>query len=98
MAKRRSATQTALPSLVWSAPLFDPSGYADEARNFLLGLNGLGIRARANPITWNARTVELAADEGKVLQQLTQTPVEPGYVHVQHIFPTAFQRDPAALA
>src|SRR5258707_11601893 len=98
MAKRRSAVEPAVPALVWSSPLFDPSGYADEARNFLLGLNRLGIRARANPITWNPRTVDLAPDDGQVLHELTQTPVEPGYMHVQHIFPTAFKRDPAALA
>ena len=35
--------------IVWSAPFLDRSGYAEEARNFILGLDDLGIEVQADP-------------------------------------------------
>ncbi len=84
--------------LVWSAPLLDPSGYADEARNLLLGLDRLGVAVRAAPIVWSQRTTELPRDDAASLARLRQTPLSPAYVHVQHIFPPHFRPDPAAVA
>src|ERR1041385_6774393 len=41
---------TDLARVIWSAPLRDATGYADEARNFVLGLDGLGTPLRAESI------------------------------------------------
>ena len=84
--------------VVWSSPLFDPSGYADEARNFLLGLDAIGLPVRANPLQWSPRVAELDADDARRLRSLLGAPPAPDYVHVQHVFPTSFQPDPAAAA
>jgi glycosyltransferase involved in cell wall biosynthesis/tetratricopeptide (TPR) repeat protein len=81
------------PHVLWEAPLFDPSGYADEARQFVLGLDRLGVRVQAKPIAWSDRTCDL--DERTLLRllELLRTPLNGGAVHVQHIFPPFFKRE-----
>jgi glycosyltransferase involved in cell wall biosynthesis len=84
--------------LVWSSPLFDPSGYADEARQFLLGLDAIGVPVRANPIQWSNRLAELDPEDARRLNALQDMPLASDYIHVQHIFPTSFAPDSAAGA
>src|SRR5207244_1892552 len=38
--------------LVWHGPLMDPVGYADEARNFVLGLLDAGEPLAVAPVRW----------------------------------------------
>jgi len=38
------------PDLVWIGPVFDPSGYADEARGLLCALDALGVRVALRPV------------------------------------------------
>ena len=47
MARRLTTGQ---PDIVWRAPLFDVTGYANDAREFVLGLAEAGARVRAVPI------------------------------------------------
>lgn len=88
--------RTSPSSIVWEAPLFDPSGYADEARQFVLGLDGLGLRVRAKPIGWSERTCDLDERTQRRLQELLHTPLNGRTVHVQHIFPPYFKHDGSA--
>lgn len=87
-----------LPFVVWNAPLLDDSGYADEARGFVLGLDSIGLALQAKDIPWSTRRVDLPADESRVLARLAQIPPRPGFVNIQHIFPRHFQRFPEAVA
>jgi len=79
-------------SIIWNAPLFDPSGYADEARHFLLALDAAGYLLSAHPIRWSHRVAVLPAKvEERLLSMTARQPV-PGSVHVSHIFPPHFTR------
>ncbi|MDP1792834.1 MAG: hypothetical protein Q8K63_01750, partial [Acidimicrobiales bacterium] len=42
--------EQARPGVVWYAPLLNYSGYADEARAFVLGLRARGEELRVEPI------------------------------------------------
>ncbi|MCS6861568.1 MAG: glycosyltransferase [Abditibacteriales bacterium] len=92
-----SPTVTGRWSLLWEAPLFDPSGYADEARQFVLGLDSLGVRVRAQPIAWSERVCDLDERTQQRLQALLHTPLNGNAVHVQHIFPPFFKHDGRAV-
>jgi len=47
-------------SLLWIAPVFDASGFADEARNFVLGIEDAGIPIHLKPIPWDVLDTEPA--------------------------------------
>jgi 2-polyprenyl-3-methyl-5-hydroxy-6-metoxy-1,4-benzoquinol methylase/glycosyltransferase involved in cell wall biosynthesis len=89
-------SQISNPDVLWQAPLFDPSGYADEARHFVLGLDALGVRVQAKPIAWSDRTCDLDERTSQRLQALMNTPLNGRAVHVQHIFPPYFRRESRA--
>ncbi|MGC8668450.1 MAG: WavE lipopolysaccharide synthesis family protein [Chthonomonadales bacterium] len=78
--------------IVWHGPIFDPSGYADEARQFLLALDGADVRVAARPIAWSARRADLNPMDDTRLRALTARPDMPGAVHVSHTFAVHFQR------
>jgi glycosyltransferase involved in cell wall biosynthesis len=87
------------PQVVWSAPIFDPSGYADEARQFVLGLHTFGVPVRLAPIAWNAAKAELPTGDVETLHRLSELTLDTAkgpVVGVSHIFPPHFQRMPGA--
>jgi glycosyltransferase involved in cell wall biosynthesis/MoaA/NifB/PqqE/SkfB family radical SAM enzyme len=84
------ASQPAKPPISWMGPLFDPSGYADEARQFLLALHAQGWQPCAQPVQWSSRIADLPpADEAKLID-MGRRPANAGGVHVSHIFPPHF--------
>ena len=83
---------THLPAIVWHGPLFDPSGYADEARQFLLAMDDANMRVVARPIAWSNRRADLNPLDDTRLRALTARPDVPGAVHVSHAFAVHFQR------
>ena len=82
--------------LTWSAPLHDPSGYADEARHFLFALASAGTIVTARDRRWSDKVAILPAHRERLLQTLLSQPTKPGAVHVSHILAPHFQRDPSA--
>ena len=96
--KARAGT---LPTIFWQGPLFDPSGYADEGRQFVLGLDAIGERIRAVPYScWNPARVGLMRKDLEGLNRLISTPVaEPGehVISVCHMTADNFHRIPGAL-
>jgi len=85
--------------LLWHAPLFDPSGYADEARQFILGLDSVGVQVRAVPLLWSSTQAGLPKEELARLLRLTTTPLEGSedpLISVFHTFPPFFRRIPGA--
>lgn len=93
-----SAADVELPLVVWSSPLLDASGYADEARTFLLGLDEAGLTVRANPLQWSDRVADLTERETAMIERVSATPLDPEFIHVQHIFPRSFSPSERAVA
>jgi glycosyltransferase involved in cell wall biosynthesis len=85
--------------VIWHAPLLDPSGYADEARQFVLGLDDSGERVRAVSLNWSDKRAALAPDEARRLERLLTTTVEAedAVASIWHIFPRFFRRNPRAV-
>lgn len=75
-------------SLLWVAPVFDASGFADEARNFVLGIDDAGIPVHLKPIPWDVPDTELDATARKRLQGLMQRSLSPNFICVNQFFPT----------
>ena len=88
------------PAVLWHAPIFDHSGYADEARNFVITFQKQGGTVRINPITkTNKAFVEQLNPELKdALFQLTQTEIRDNWVNVVHSPAYAFTVDKRAIA
>jgi glycosyltransferase involved in cell wall biosynthesis len=78
-------------AVTWNAPFFDPSGYADEARNFIFALHRYtDLYLRIKPIKWSNIETELDAQELAVLHRLmTVTHVSDDF-GVHHIFPVYY--------
>ncbi|MGQ9677257.1 MAG: glycosyltransferase, partial [Chloroflexota bacterium] len=93
----RALTEAEERPVIWHAPLFDPSGYADEARNFILGLDALHTPVRAVPLNWSKAVAELTPDDEARLQALTSpnSRADDG-ISVFQIFPPFFKRIPGA--
>jgi glycosyltransferase involved in cell wall biosynthesis len=87
-----TATPVALPEVAWYGPLFDPSGYAEEGREFVMGMDAIGFHIRAVPYEWCSRKVDLPPTELAVMNRLVQTPASEPAVSVYHIQPVHWQR------
>jgi glycosyltransferase involved in cell wall biosynthesis/Tfp pilus assembly protein PilF len=97
--RRPVAVDDAIPAchLHWEGPLSDPSGYAEEGRNIALGLDeSKAIQVSASDVQWNNRKVHLKREKQDALDNVYQRNDEPVDVHVSHIFPPYFRRDPNA--
>ncbi len=75
-------------TLLWIAPVFDASGFADEARNFVLGMDDAGIPVHLKPIPWDVSDTELDAETRTRLEALTQRGLSPDFICVNQFFPT----------
>lgn len=82
--------------LVWSAPLLDPSGYGEEARNFVFGLDEIGVPLAAQVLPWSHDVVDMPDAARARLESLTQISVSPGFTSVQHNLAPGFRRHPQA--
>lgn len=85
------------PSVLWSAPLYDPSGYAVEARSLYPSLKYRKLRMKAQPLG-GSRSVPLERDEARELDDLTRRKVVSEYVHLQYSDPMEYRTDAAAAA
>ena len=75
-------------SLLWIAPVLDASGFADEARNFVLGIDDAGIPVHLKPIPWDVPDTELDAATRNRLEALTQRELSSDFICVNQFFPT----------
>ncbi len=83
-----SGSQRVLP-LVWRGPLEDPSGYADEARAYLLALEreGAGIAARVIP--WTALSADPPPSHRAAIAAAQARATPPEFVCLYHLVPGA---------
>lgn len=86
------------PSVLWHAPIYDPSGYADEARNFILQLRAQRINISASAIGRDSVTFrsQLAPETQVVLDQALTHQPDHNYISLIHFPAYAFQRIPQA--
>ena len=75
-------------SLLWIAPVLDASGFADEARNFVLGIDDAGIPIHLKRIPWDVPDTELDPETLKRLQELMHRSLSPDFICVNQFFPT----------
>ncbi|MCS7220812.1 MAG: glycosyltransferase [Anaerolineae bacterium] len=95
----KSINSSPKTSVIWHAPIFDPSGYADEARQFIIGLDSIGLQIKAIPINWSDKIAKLSITEECRLKRLINMPIissRDKIISVFHIFPTYFRRIPDA--
>src|SRR5262249_24324811 len=87
----------ALPlPLVWHAPLFDPSGYADEARNFVLGLIEAGEEIALLPAAWGGGEAGLPVDARARLEERVVPQETPAEIYVCQTLPMLQEPSPRA--
>ncbi len=60
--------------LVWRAPIFGPSGFASEAREFVLGLSDIGLDVLALPEDWRDGSAGLSLESEARLRSLGDAP------------------------
>ncbi len=83
------------PPVRWRSLLWDPSGYASEARAFLSSLAAdHDLRPAVEPLVLSKARAGLDPAERALFHALTTRPPGPVHVEVQHILASHFRRRP----
>src|SRR5436853_2720804 len=86
-------THRELP-LVWFGSLREPSGYADEARTYLLALEGAGHSPVARELKWSKLDAGVSGAQLAAIERALARPQPQGeHVWVHHLVPHAGQPD-----
>jgi glycosyltransferase involved in cell wall biosynthesis len=72
------------PEVLWRGPLFGASGYAQESREFVLGLDALGVRVRAEDVPLGPHRSPLEPSTERRLRELTGAQVDSGAIRIEH--------------
>jgi len=84
--------------IVWNSPVFDISGYAEEARNLILGLYEYSdIDIKLKPVNWSNIKSELDEKEKHILERLIENEEKKKYINLYNIFPSFFERNEKAV-
>jgi glycosyltransferase involved in cell wall biosynthesis len=78
--------------VIWRGPLHDASGYAQEGREFVLGLDAMGAHVRAEDVPLGPNTGPLEPTIEARLQELAELPVGDEAVRVEHGPPSRWAR------
>lgn len=90
-----SRTRSAPPHVLWRGPLFDPSGYAEEGREFVLGLAAADTDIRTQAVyEWCSRRVDLTPADTETLHRLESDGCEEAAYTVFHMTPPSWRRVP----
>ena len=74
--------------VLWRGPLFGVAGYAQEGREFVLGLDALGAHIRAEDVPLGPHRSPLQASVQSRLRELTNAQVGPGAIRIEHGLPS----------
>ena len=93
-------TERPTPAVVWTGPIFDPSGYASAVRGHACALRANQLRARLEELRWNSLDAKVSAQERQQLEEMLADAIaaNEAYVHVWQCFPRYFQVDSQAAA
>jgi glycosyltransferase involved in cell wall biosynthesis len=84
-ATTRPAPRNGAPRLRWVGTVFNATGYADEARTYLFGLEDLGWRIRLDPVDPVEHTGVLTDPEFARLQAMVRNRGEVPDIDIHHI-------------
>ena len=82
--------------VAWLGPIYDPSGYGDECRNFLFALGEAGVRTAAREIPWGDDRVGVSDLDRRLLGDMTNIPIRSGFIQIMQNFAVGFARHPQA--
>ncbi len=87
-------TGSAYPHLLWHAPIYNHSGYADEARHFLEQLHRFGFPISAHEIGKGSSGFRkrLGCEQREILDRLLSQKSRPPFINVVHFPAYAFER------
>ena len=77
--------------VVWFGALREPSGYADEARAYLLALEAAGYEPVGREPGWVRDAAGISGRHRAVVERALRQPIPDEYVAVQHVVPHASQ-------
>ena len=85
-------------SFVWTGPVYEPTGYADEGRGLLRAMDRLGVRVALRPATAERPGFKqlLSRKDLKVFAEQEARQVYPDFVVCRHFPADAFVRNPNA--
>ncbi|MEX2211573.1 MAG: glycosyltransferase [Gaiellaceae bacterium] len=83
--------------VLWSAALFNRSGYSEEARENVLGLANAGIPVLADPLHLVGWQKPLAPGDADRLESLVMLEEPERFVHVMHYGAAHYERRPGAV-
>ncbi len=86
--------------VVWRSPLLDTSGYAEEARQFVLGLDSIGVAIGIEPLKWSDNRCPLEPEALARLNYLHSRSADmlrKPHISVSHLFPPDFRRSSNAV-
>jgi glycosyltransferase involved in cell wall biosynthesis len=90
------ARRREVPRVVWKSPVFEASGYGDEARAFLLPLTRRLQHLQIDATDWLPQRVPVDRAEQRCLAPHLDTSVAPPYVEVVQHMPSYFKRNELA--
>ena len=73
--------------VLWRGPLFGVAGYAQEGREFVLGLDAIGVHVRAEDAPLGPHRSPLEASAERRLHELTAAQIGPEATRVEHGLP-----------
>ena len=80
--------------MIWYAPVYDPSGYATAAHDYIFSLNRLGAKVKVEPVTyWSPIKGGLTEEQEELLRALEQTPISSDATKIQHMVPDCYHED-----
>jgi glycosyltransferase involved in cell wall biosynthesis len=90
--------------LLWRGPVLDPSGYAEDARQFLRGLREIDYPVTLDPISWSQLRAPLTSEEIHFLESIPKIgsptsltpPFAQPFVQIDQVFPQYFHRHSGA--
>lgn len=80
--------------IVWHAPVYDPSGYASCARDYIFALHEAGVKVKVQPVTfWSPiATPAVTGEKLELLKSLENTEVSPTCPRVWHMVPDLYKK------
>ncbi|MCB9831690.1 MAG: glycosyltransferase [Planctomycetes bacterium] len=89
---------TEAPNIAWTGPVYDKSGYADEGRNYVLGLLDEKVPIRLFPVLWAEEHADVSAVDKERMIAAEEGPFVPGrpVVLIQHALGLVAQPHPRA--
>jgi hypothetical protein len=80
--------------VIWHAPVYDPSGYASCARDYIFALHDAGVKVKVQPVTFWSPIAQpaLSGERFELLKSLEHTEVSNTCPRVWHMVPDLYKK------